>query len=88
VAEVVRVQRYPALKLMVSISNILAWVMAALFFVAGLAALTAGLPGVLGLIFSWLMGFLSWLGVRSYAELIQVFVSIEENTRSARPGAG
>ncbi|MCL6595840.1 MAG: hypothetical protein K6V73_06460 [Firmicutes bacterium] len=79
---------YPAMSLYIRIASVFSWVVAAAFFVMGLAALAAGAPGVVAMFLLWIVGFFSWLGIRILPELFQLLMRIEENTRGlVNPGA-
>jgi hypothetical protein len=73
--------RYPALAFIVGVTNLLAIGVAGLLGVFGLVALFGGRGGFLVALALWVTAVLVWIYIKASAELIQVFVRIEENTR-------
>ncbi|HHY46411.1 MAG TPA: hypothetical protein GX506_03830 [Firmicutes bacterium] len=73
-------ERYPVLRIVVGLSNVIAYGLAALLVVVG-GILGAIQESILTLIGSVILAFLVWLGMKAYSEVIQVFVNIEKNTR-------
>jgi hypothetical protein len=74
--------RYPALKFLVTTNKVLAWLVAGFWVLVGILALVAlKLVGFFILLLAILSAYLSWVFIRAWGELIEVWVRIEENTR-------
>lgn len=72
--------KYPALKFIVNASNVLAYGIAGVIILLGLIYLF-GKGGFGFFVLSLVVAGFTWLGIKSYSELIQVFIQIEKNTR-------
>lgn len=74
--------KYPALKFLIIANKLLAWLAAGFWVLLGIVALaTLKLTGFFILLLTGLVAYLSWVFIRAGAELIEVWVRIEENTR-------
>jgi len=74
--------KYPALKFLVTANKVLAWLVAGFWVLVGIIALVAlKLVGFFILLLAILSAYLSWVFIRAWGELLEVWVRIEENTR-------
>lgn len=73
------VERYPALRIIITFADIMAYGLSALIVIAGILSLPQG--GALALLGSLIVAFFVYLGVKVYSELVQVLINIEKNTR-------
>ena len=72
-------ERYPALRFFGSATKVLSWVLGLAFVLASYYELSNHNIGLSIAFFT--AAILGWVYMRASAELIQVFVQIEENTR-------
>ena len=72
-------ERYPVLRFSVSATKVLSWVLGLTFVFAGYYEMSS--HNVRLFIAFWAAAILGWVYTRAVAELIRVFVQIEENTR-------
>ncbi len=85
-------RKYPALSVIVAVNTVIAWVVLALFVILGFVVLsvrgtygylpTPMLSGIVPAVSLWLLGVVLFVSIKAGSELIQVFMQIEENTRS------
>lgn len=75
------VNKYPALKTISGIYSVLAWLIGIITFGVTIILLNTGDYGIMGAIFTFVIGSLLVIGVLATAELITLFIDIEYNTR-------